>query len=37
MLLCKNNAFKVGSTTEALTKGIWIWGTPILAKDPYTG
>ena len=32
MLLNRNSGFGVGSTIEACTKGIWIWGKPLVQK-----
>lgn len=29
MLLNRSNGFGVGSTINACTKGLWVWGTPI--------
>lgn len=33
LLLQRPNAFEVGATTNAQTKGIWMWGVPLPAKD----
>lgn len=32
MLLNKKQGFKVSSTVQAETKGIWVWGKPILGQ-----
>ena len=32
MLLNRNDGFGVGSTIEACTKGIWVWGRPLVQK-----
>lgn len=32
MLLNRSDGFGVGSTIEACTKGIWIWGKPLIQK-----
>ena len=29
MILNKESGFGVGSTVNACTKGLWVWGTPI--------
>jgi len=32
MLLDRQNGFGVGPTINPCTKGLWIWGKPILGK-----
>lgn len=32
MLLNRSDGFGVGSTIEACTKGIWVWGKPLIQK-----
>ena len=34
MLLERPDGFQVGSTVNAVTKGLWIWDTPIRGKTP---
>ena len=33
MLLNKKNGFAVGPTTNPKTKGIWVWGKPLILKN----
>jgi hypothetical protein len=33
IILAKQNAFTVGPTTRACTKGIWMWSEPLLVTD----
>ena len=32
MLLDRQNGFGVGSTINACTKGLWVWGTPVQGR-----
>jgi len=34
MILNKEKGFGVGSTVNACTKGLWVWGTPIKGHSP---
>lgn len=34
MLLNRSNGFGVGSTINACTKGLWVWGTPLKGQSP---
>lgn len=31
--ILRNSGFEVGSTTQACTKGIWMWNQPISIND----
>lgn len=33
LLQIKEKGFKTGSTVQAVTKGLHIWGSPIIKKD----
>jgi hypothetical protein len=33
MLLNRSNGFGVGSTINACTKGLWVWGTPLKGQS----
>ena len=35
LLKTKNSGFKIGSTTQSVTKGLNLWGQPIHAEDEY--